>query len=281
MGMTVGFSGRRQGLGVTLLLIAGVLWGDPGVAWSDMEPCQDVPDVVGIGRFWDHPTIQPRGALARIEARFPLTCTNQSGAANGNSWSYSWILVGNFDPGDLFDGGRAQIGLFKNGASGGCGCLRFGWEFGITAGEVIRGIWGSPSVDTLYEFRVVEASGPSCPATNHCLRMVGPDGQTPPPNGSGKEPATDFDHDAVWANQTIESGADVLFPQSDVGGDAAEKQDLVNLRRRQADGDWVLVNFDDGYWTSANTIGCWAHQRRPGGSTDDFQVWTDPIDHQC
>lgn len=140
-----------------------------------------------------------------------------------------------------------------------------------------RGIWGSPTLDTAYRFKVF-ADG------NGDLVMVGPDGATPPNNASGYPPNTSgvagSEYD-IWDDVTPEMAGEITHIESDIQGTLTFKQAFTSIDIRKPNGTWVL---DDPRlttdWTATGTGAlCFMNLARP--TSKKMQLWTDPLNHSC
>jgi hypothetical protein len=169
--------------------------------------------------------------------------------------SLASVGIGDTDPGSNNYGDLAQIGIaVVADPPGNCGsgsnCLKFFWEWIDSGGTAHRHFWGGPVVGTHYKFQVYNDFAQNKIKIQWDSQNDG-DWDTPPSNGAGVPPSTDFDPDPVWSWIAPFAQEEIIWEPSDFMGTSSQKvafggNSLVRYRDSQANGgDWIVAD-----WTS-------------------------------
>lgn len=198
-----------------------------------------------------------RGITAEIETR-----TNAETCVSTHSFSMAWVAIQNGKSGSLFEGGIAQIGYLRNGDTGGCGCMRYFWEWGSKGSDHIRTIWGTPTEGKFVKYRVDWQPGDGLIHLFYDPELDGFYNVPPNNGGDGTPPVTFFNPDddvgdgVYWDWVTPVLDEEFLYEPTDYQGTSGNTTFFLAMLMREygSGNDWISLDLISAAssWSSAH-----------------------------
>jgi hypothetical protein len=235
----------------------------PAISASALNACSgEGPWFDGVVRHPGAGDYTIKGAKAAIDIRLADVCSNQP----ADKFSSAWVMVASSNI-----HGYAQVGYMNRAASP---TMTYFWQW--TKDSTVQdpvsstGLWGSPPVGETRTFKV-ERLGDG--ALHMSVGGAEPDCDTGGPRDC---PFTSFDplNVAAWDGMQGQWEGETHWAGSDMPGTSGSKTDFSAIQVK-VDGSWVTRA-----WTNTGSDKCY-YKLNVVDPNSHFQIWTQPLDHDC